>query len=488
MTGSGTNLSNYAERQTPQFRILSERQCQELYLAALDCLSRVGVIINQAEACQLLAAAGARIEANRAFIPPHIIQDALVAVPRTFTLWGRDGAHQIQVANERVYFGPGPTCTYYQNPETGERRKSRRGDAASTARVVDALPNIDYAMSLSLYDDVRPVLSPVYEFSDMIANTGKPIVAWANDTATLQDIYRIAAAVAGGEQALQRRPSFAYFCNYESPLRHGEKQVANMLWAAEHGIPIVYLGGPTVGLESPVTGASGLVIYLAAALSGLAIVQLKRRGAPMVIGGLPSTMDLRTARPSYGAPEMDLYVAAAAELARYLGVPFMGTAGASESKQLDGQAGVEIALQILTSAMSGACLVHDVGFLDCADIGSLSLLVFADEVISMVKRFMRGVEVDRRTIMLDLIEKVGPAAYYIAEPESVALCRQEIWAPTLLDRNPYVIWEQKGSKSLEERVSEKLRKILATHQPPPLPDGAAEAIQALLAQAEKRYL
>jgi len=50
--------------------------------------------------------------------------------------------------------------------------------------------------------------------------------------------------------------------------------------------------------------------------------------------------------------------------------------------------------------------------------------------------------------------KGGPAGYYMAEPESVALCRKEIWVPGVLDRNPYVIWEQKGSKSLEERVKD----------------------------------
>jgi trimethylamine--corrinoid protein Co-methyltransferase len=487
VTQPASSLSNYAERQTPQFRVLSERQCQELYLATLECLSRVGVLVNQGEARQLLIDAGARCEENRVFIPPHIIQDALVAAPPTFTLWGRDGAHQIQVASQRVYFGPGPTCTNFMDPETGVRRKSRRGDAAMTARVVDALPNIDYAMSLSLFDDVQPMLSPVYEFAEIIAHTGKPIVAWANDPATLEDIYRIAAAVAGGEDVLQRRPIFAYFANYESPLRHGEKQLANMLWAAEHGIPVIYLGGPTVGLESPASGASGLVLFLAAALSGLAIVQLKRRGASTVIGGLPSPMDLRTARPSYGSPEMVLHVAAAAELASYLGLPFMGTAGASESKRLDAQAGAEVALQVLTSALSGACLVHDVGFLDCADIGSLPLLVFTDEVISMVKRILRGIEVNRQTIMLDLIEKVGPAGYFMAEPESVALCRQEIWVPGLMDRNAHVIWEQKGGKALEQRVDDRLRKILSTHQPPPLPDGAGEAIQAILTQAEERY-
>ncbi len=115
---------------------------------------------------------------------------------------------------------------------------------------------------------------------------------------------------------------------------------------------MILLGGPTVGLESPVTGASSLVLHLAAALSGLAIIQLAQRGAPAVIGGVPSAMDLRTARPAYGSPEMSLHSAAAMDLARYLGVPFMGTAGASESKKLDAQAGIECAIQVLMSALS----------------------------------------------------------------------------------------------------------------------------------------
>jgi len=50
-------------------------------------------------------------------------------------------------------------------------------------------------------------------------------------------------------------------------------------------------------------------------------------------------MDLRTARPAYGSPETCLNTAAAADLANYLKLPFMGTAGASESKVVDAQAG-----------------------------------------------------------------------------------------------------------------------------------------------------
>jgi trimethylamine--corrinoid protein Co-methyltransferase len=260
-----------------------------------------------------------------------------------------------------------------------------------------------------------------------------------------------------------------------------------MLWAAEKHIPVICIGGPTVGIESPVTGASALVIYLATALSALAIVQLKYPGAPMLIGGIPAAMDLRNARPAYGSPEMSLYSAAAAELAQYLGIPFMGTGGVSESKLVDSQAAIEASLQILISGLSSASLVHDIGFLDCADIGSLEYLVLIDEIIAMVKRLMRGIEVNPDTIMLDLIEKVGPGGHFLEEPRSASICRQEIWVPKLMDRDAYVFWEAKGSKSMEERVRERLDDILKDHKPTPLDREASQKIKLILSRAENRY-
>jgi len=479
-------VTNYADRQTPQFRVLSDAQCREIYLATLEALNTIGVQVPNAEARALLARAGAWVEGDLVRIPAHIIQDALAATPRSFTIWGRDPMRTIQVAPDRVHFGPGLTNTFFVDPETGELRRSRRGDAALTARVADALDNIDYVMGLALIGDVTPELASVYEFAELLANTGKPIIAWAHSPENVADMQRMASAAVGGPEALRRRPIFALFSTYPSPLKHAELDLANQMWAAEHDIPVVYLGGPTVGLESPFTAASGLLLHLAAALSGLAIVQLKRRGAPMAIGGVPSPMDLRTVRPCYGSPEMSLHSAAAVDLARYLGVPFMGTAGASESKCLDGQAAIEYALQVLMSALSGASLVHDVGFLDCANIGSLEALVMNDEIIAMATRILRGIEVNRETLMLDLIAEIGPGGQFLTEPRSAAIARQEVWMPTLLDRQPYAIWEQQGRTTMEDRVRAKLRRLLASHRPPALPAGAREEIEKVLAEAEAR--
>ena len=478
--------ANYHAQQTPQFRVLSDAQILRLYQATLECLSRTGIHVHNAEARQLLAGAGARIDGVHARIPPHIIQDAVASNPRSFTIWGRDEKFRMHVVPDHVYFGPGPTCTYFVDPHSGEMRKTRRGDPALTAKVADALENIDYVMSLGLIDDVTAQLAPVYEFAEMIANTGKPVLPWAYTPDNVADIYQIAVAVAGSEQALRERPCLALFSTYQSPLVQTDEDLANVLWAVEHDIPVVYLGGGCAGTTAPVTGAGVLVISLAGALCGLAILQLKKRGAAVCLGSVPEAMDLRTARPPYGGPEMSLYSAAFSDICRYLGLPFMGTSGASESKILDLQAAIECTLQTVLSGLSGATLVHDVGFLDCAQIGSLESLVMNDEIIAMTKRILRGIEVSDDTLMLDEIDRIGPGGEFMTAPETAKRCRAEIWNPTLMDRQPYENWQAVGAHSMNDRIRARLAKILATHQPPALPASAAQKIDAILQSAERR--
>ena len=478
--------TNYHAHQTPQFRVLSDRQIEKLYEATLECLNRTGVRLLNAEARELLSEAGARVDGMRVRIPPSVIQDAVAANPRSFTLWGREDEHRIQVVPDRVYFGPGPTCTYFVDPQSGRRRKTQRGDPGLTARVCDALENIDYVMSLGLISDVTSSLAPVYEFAEMIANTGKPVLPWAYSTQNVSDIYQIALAIAGSEKTLRQRPLFALFSTFQSPLVHTDEDVANALWAADHDVPIVYLGGGTAGATAPVTAAGTLVISLAGALSGLAIIQLKKRGTAVCIGSVPQPMDLRTGRPSYGAPEMSLYSAAMSDISRYLRVPLMGTAGASEDKVLGLQAAIESTLQVILSGLSGATLVHDVGFLDCADVGSLEMLVMTDEIIAMSRRVMRGIEVSEDSLMLDLIDRVGPAGHFMAEEETASRCRAEIWAPKLMDRNGWDGWKAAGSQTMQDRIRARLHEILAAHAPPPLPKEVAERIESILQEAEAR--
>ncbi len=484
----------YHAHQTPRFRVLSKTQIQMIYRATLECLHRTGVHVHNAEARDLLVRAGARAEGIRVWIPPHIVQDAIAANPRSFTLWARpagDGRVQdprlrLEIAPGRTYFGAGPTCTYFLDPYTGERRKARRGDPALAALVSDALDNLDYVMGLGLIDDVPGHLAPVYEFAEMVANTTKPVLPWAYSVDNVSDIYQIAVAVAGSEEVLQARPFLALFATFQSPLVQTDEDLANAFWAADHGLPVIFIGGGTAGTTAPVTGAAALVISLAGALASLSILQLRRRGTPICIGGVPQAMDLRTARPSYGAPEMSLYSAAMADIARYLDLPFMGTAGASESKTLDLQAAIESTLQVVVSGLSAATLIHDVGFLDCAEIGSLESLVMNEEIISMSRWLLRGIEVSDDTLMLDLIDRIGPGGEFVSSKETARRCRFEIWQPSLMDRQTWATWEAEGGPTMEKRIRKRLLQILETHRPASLPKGVPARIEAILGATERR--
>jgi len=88
--------------------------------------------------------------------------------------------------------------------------------------------------------------------------------------------------------------------------------------------------------------------------------------------------------------------------------------------------------------------------------------------------------------VLDLIDQVGPAGDFMSTEETARRCRQEIWVPRLMDRQRWVNWQAAGASTMHERVRARVRHILATHTPTPLPPGAAEQIEAVLRAAEAR--
>jgi trimethylamine--corrinoid protein Co-methyltransferase len=264
-------------------RVLSEEKIERIYQAALDCLERTGVNVLNEEARGLFTQAGAHVDGVRVRIPPQIIEDALAACPNGFTLWGRDGQTCIEVVPGQVHFGPGLTSSYFIDPYTGERQRSRRKDVATSARVIDALDNIDYLMGLALPEDVAPERASVFEFAEMVMNSSKPLMAWGQSIENIQDIYQIAATAVGGENKLRERPIFALFAVGLGPLVMPDSIMANVFWAAEHNVPIVYHGPGIAGISAPITGAGTLVIELAACLAGLAAIQLKKPGSSVCL-------------------------------------------------------------------------------------------------------------------------------------------------------------------------------------------------------------
>ena len=147
--------ANYEANATAQFRVLSEAECEKVVFSMMEVLWRTGVAVEDERAREILADGGAKVEGSRVRIPNDMMQRAIGSAPPRFTVYSRgDPACNLYIEPNRVYFGPGPTCTYFVDPETKERRRYVRKDATATALVCDALPNIGFVESLGAIGDV----------------------------------------------------------------------------------------------------------------------------------------------------------------------------------------------------------------------------------------------------------------------------------------------------------------------------------------------
>jgi trimethylamine:corrinoid methyltransferase-like protein len=455
----------------PLFRVLSDEQIQEIHLATLEVLERTGVEVQEPEALDLLKKAGARVDGDRVRIPPALIKQAIQTAPERVVLCSRNGERTMPIESSKVYFGTGSDLPFTIDPYTGERRDSTKQDVANVALVSDALPNISFVMSGGIATDVSPTRdSYLHQFDAMVNNTTKPIIYTAHDNEDMRYIYEMAKVVAGGEQQLQANPFMMLYTESISPLIHSGMGTEKLLFCAEHHIPVIYTVGLMSGSTAPVTKAGALVTGNAESLSGLLIAQLKNPGTPVLYGGCFGAMDMRTSIYAYGCPSQMIMSAASADMAQYYKLPLFSLAGASDAKTADVQAGIELGSSLMITALSGANIIHDVGYLESGLTMSLAMLVAADETAEMIGSIMNCIEVNEETLALDVIDDVGPGGNFLTHDHTLNNFRKEHWHSKLMDRRRYDAWIDDGGKTYQERAAEKAREILENHKPQPLPE------------------
>jgi len=205
----------------------------------------------------------------------------------------------------------------------------------------------------------------------------------------------------------------------------------------------------------------------AEALSGVVLAQIAKPGTPIVYGAFTTVMDMSTTIFSYGAPEISLMVAALAQMAHYYGLPFMGTGGCSDAKFPDPQAAAEAAFSCLSSALSGANLIHEPGQLDHGSVASPAHMVLVNEILHMVNQYMHGIPINDETLALDMIDSVGPGNNFLQEDHTFRHFRK-VWYSQLFDRSINAQWLEQGGQHFGERLRKQTLKAL--EQPPsPLP-------------------
>ncbi|MCL1847931.1 MAG: trimethylamine methyltransferase family protein [Coriobacteriia bacterium] len=432
-----------------------------IHAGALEILEEVGCELHHEEAAALLANAGARVEGQRVYLTAGMVERALRTTPNEILVYDRDGNQAMDLSGRNAYFGTGSDCIFLRDSFTGERRVFTEKDMIDAVRLSDALPNVDFLMSMGMIDGVEPEHQCQQQYANLIKYSSKPQVVVAVSRQSLEDIVQLAAAIApGGHEELRQRPRFVLYTEPSSPLLHSFDAIDKLIYAAENLIPTNYAPGMMAGATGPVTPEGAVTLAAAETLFGLVIHQLTSPGAPFLFGAGMSNIDMVSMQPSYASPEAMMTQAGLCELGRNLySLPTWGFAGCCASKLADTQAINEAATYIFMAGLTGTNLNHDLGYLEFGLTFSFDLLVMADESVGQLRRIMDGIPLTRETMAVDAVKAVGPGGNFLAADHTLDHYKEN-WSPGVTDRNTYERWAALGATSMEERCKEKITDIL----------------------------
>jgi len=464
------------------FEYFSGEQLEDIHKGALEILEDIGCELHHEEAAALLKNAGAYVEGKRIFLSPGIVENALKTAPSRILIYDRSGRPAMDLSGRNAYFGTGSDCIYLKDSFTAQRRVFTEKDMIDAVRLSEALPNIDFLMSMGMINSVKPEYQCQQQYANMIKYSTKPQVIIAVSRQCLDDILELAAAVIpGGREELKRKPRFVLYTEPTSPLVHSFEAIDKLIYAAKNLVPTNYAPGMMAGATGPVTPAGAITLAAAEILFGLTIHQLTAPGSPFVFGAGMSNIDMSSLQPSYASPEAMMTQAGLCELGRNLyNLPTWGFAGCCASKLADTQAINEASTYIFMAGLSGTNLNHDLGYLEFGLTFSFDLLVMTDESVGQVRRIFDGIPLTRQTMAIDAIRDAGPGGHFLTSDHTLDYYKEN-WTPGVSDRNTFERWTELGSTSMEDRCKAKIKEIL--EQPAKTYD--PEKIDAVLAKLIK---
>ena len=463
--------------------VLREDDLHAVHAATLRVLERTGVDVGSAPIRSALAAAGAIVRGDgiRVRFPPDLVEAALRVAPRTLLLAGRDPGLDLALDGDHGFLSVDGSAAEILDPDTGRRRPSTGRDLERVTRLADVLPEIGFLWQGVEAGDVPAPVRPLHELRIQLRSSSKHVqLMTAVTPLAAEGAVAMAAAVAGGEDALRARPLLSSFQVCLSPLTFAGEALEAALCYARAGVPAGFVVMPIACATGPATPAGIVVQSNAELLAGIAIVETLVPGAPTFYGACPTVLDLRSVSVACGGPEDVLFQAALGQLGDWYGLPTSIGTFATGAKAPDWQAGFENAISGMASLLGGADMLSGAGLLHAARTFSLEEMVLDAEMFGALCRVSEGLAVGPEALAVDVIDAVGPGGNYLAERHTVAHMRS-LWRPTVYDRRTWEDWEAAGRPAPPERAGERVRELLATHEPAPLPDGVPDELDAIVA-------
>lgn len=455
MTFGGTAGGNY--------KPLSEESMERIHETVMRVFEEIGIQVNSDKALDLFRGSDARVDQqnHRVTIPRDMVMNLVGKAPSEVILHGRDTKHDVILGGSRVYAGTGGTALNVIDITNGQKRVAMLDDLKEIAKLVDSLENIHIFLLPTYPSDIPVGKVDINRFFAGLDNSRKHVMGGIYTQEGIDQVIKMAQIIAGSPQKLRERPIISMITCSISPFKIDSKYGDMLVSIAKAGIPVVCPAEPLCGATAPVTLAGTLTVQAVDSLAGVIISQLANPGTPVIFGSVASSTSLRDLKYLTGSVEMGLLNAAGAQMAQFYNLPFYATGGMTDSNVIDAQCGYESSITTLLCALAGANFIHDAaGLMEFALTVSYEKLVIDNEILGMVMRAVRGIEVNDETLAFDVLKEVGPGGHFVSNKHTRNHMRKEHYQPTLSNRKLRERWEKLGSKDTFIRAKERVEEIL----------------------------
>jgi trimethylamine--corrinoid protein Co-methyltransferase len=472
----------------PKLRILSTELIPQIIDEAFQILMKPGIKVQLKEARYLLAEAGAQVDEEKevAHIPEEVARKALETVPQEFYLYNRDGEPTVHYGGDSVHFDPGSSGVSVLDAESGQHRPATTQDFLKVIKIADSLWQYDAQSTALVCSEIPKEIGDLYRLYLILLFSKKPVVTGAFSTKNTSVMIDMLAIFAGGRDALAQKPTAVFDVCPSPPLIWSQFGSQSLIDLARAGIPAEIVSMPLAGAAAPVTLLGSVVQHAAECISGMTIHQLAKPGSPVVWGGAPAIMDMRQGTTPMGAVETAMIDAAYAQVGKTFGFPTHTYLGASDSKVVDYQAGMESSTTAMIGALAGINMISGAGMLDFLACMSPEKLLIDAEAIGMAKRMLKGMLVHTETLATEMFEGINFKGEFLKQRATRQLLIEEQYMPSaVIDRGSIRTWEQMGAPDTFARAKTQLKNLLNAYQPPDLPSDQVAELQNMVSGLAK---
>ena len=139
------------------------------------------------------------------------------------------------------------------------------------------------------------------------------------------------------------------------------------------------------------------------------------------------------------------------------------------------------------AALSGVNVISGPGMMNFESCQSLEKLVVDNEICGMACRAIEGISQRDEPVAKNLFEGFTAETQFLSMPHTRKWYRKEHIFPTVTDRDTYDYWVSLGKKSIADRASEEVERLLKENPPSPLDKNILQELQNIMTSDARNY-